>query len=555
MIRTVFAGALALAFAVAFAGCGGDSPTTPAPAPAPAPPPAPAPEPDPEPAPAPRGVPAGLAVSATGPGFIEWSWSPLEGAEGYQVQYSPDAFFTADDEVVDRTAEETSYRRENLPAGTSAHLRVRASTGAAEERLFGDWSASVSGRSPIPVPSGLAVSATGGDFIEWSWDAVEGAAGYQVQYSLDTFFTADDELVDRTGEQTSYRRENLPAGTSAHLRVRASTGAGDERLFGDWSASVPASTPAPPLGTAPPATVTGIEAEEVGSDFVLWTWDPVPRAVRYQARVFPDAGYDSYVEDDLPEPMLRVDGLEPGSAVKITVRVVVRTEEGGVAWPWSDYVVAETLPPPPRQCTDERTLAVRQSEFVLEWDGTPLRVDMIDNFPDYVTEDAVAALLGAVGLLADKIEDQLGYRIVEMGEVVPVPEGVPPNWNKDPRDYRRNCWLPRDKGQIYGFYLDGVYGSAGAQAHPRCGAFTYLRRGVERRLDTATGEWPCTEPKCSPDKSTMHELFHVLGYRHIDDDPNEGVSMSRALDDATGAPGAQAVTWSDIDALRCIFPE
>ncbi|MYC34783.1 MAG: hypothetical protein F4X64_16615 [Chloroflexi bacterium] len=324
----------------------------------------------------------------------------------------------------------------------------------------------------------------------------------------------------------------------------------------------PGPSPAPmpePEPEPEPGPVTGIKAAEVGPDFVLWTWDPVPSAVRYQARVFPEAGYDSYVEDDLPEPMLRVDGLEPGSAVKITVRVVVRTDEGGVAWPWSDYVVAETLPPPSRQCTDERARAVRHSEFVLEWDGTPLRVDMIDNFPDYVTGDAVAALLGAVGLLADKIEDQLGYRIVEMGEVVPVPEGLPPDWNKDPRDYRRNCWLPRDDGQIYGFYMDAVYDSApsaGAQAHPRCGAFTFLRPGVERRLDTGSGEWPCADLGCTYDGTTMHELFHVLGYQHIDhDDPNEGISMSRALDDSSGTPGAQSVTWSDIDALRCIFPK
>ena len=306
MIRTVFAGALALAFAVAFAGCGGDSPTTPAPGPAPAPAPAPAPEP--APAPAPRGVPAGLAVSATGPGFIEWSWSPLEGAEGYQVQFSPDAFFTADDEVVDRTAEETSYRRENLPAGTSAHLRVRASTGAGEERLFGDWSASVSGRSPIPVPSGLAVSATGGDFIEWSWDAVEGAAGYQVQYSPDARFTEEDEIVDRTPGQLSWRKEDLPYRTPGHVRVRTLVQVGFQRLSGDWSAEVPGVTDPP---SAEPGTVTGIEVADVGPDFVLWSWDPVPGAIRYQVRVHPDAG-DEWHLVQVEEPFLLVDGLEPG---------------------------------------------------------------------------------------------------------------------------------------------------------------------------------------------------------------------------------------------------
>ena len=56
----------------------------------------------------------------------------------------------------------------------------------------------------------------------------------------------------------------------------------------------------------------------------------------------------------------------------------------------------------------------------------------------------------------------------------------------------------------------------------------------------------------------MHELFHLFGFAHIDGyDPErvDGVVMSRALDDSSNWPGAQSVTWQDIDALRCIFPE
>ena len=540
MIRTVFAGALALAFAVAFAGCGGDSPTTPAPGPAPAPAPAPAPEP--APAPAPRGVPAGLAVSATGPGFIEWSWSPLEGAEGYQVQFSPDAFFTADDEVVDRTAEETSYRRENLPAGTSAHLRVRASTGAGEERLFGDWSASVSGRSPIPVPSGLAVSATGGDFIEWNWDAVEGAAGYQVQYSPDARFTEEDEIVDRTPGQLSWRKEDLPYRTLGHVRVRTLLQVGFQRLSGDWSAEVPGVTDPP---SAEPGTVTGIEVADVGPDFVLWSWDPVPGAIRYEVRVYPNGGY----EWDLvrvEEPFLLVDGLEPGAVVKIRVQAIA---DSGRGLPWSKYALAETLPPSARVCTNERELAARYSRFVSEWDGTPFRVDLIrDGFPEFVTEAGLVELLEPVGLLADKIEQQLGYRIVEKGAVISVPEGTPPGWNEDILEFGRTCPVPRERGQVHFFYLDNYFPSnpkVGAVARPDCGAFAITKYRVEQ---SSWRPYLWGGP-------VMHELFHVFGFRHIDEyDRPDGVPMSRALDDSSQTPGAQSATWEDIEMLRCIFP-
>ena len=86
--------------------------------------------------------------------------------------------------------------------------------------------------------------------------------------------------------------------------------------------------------------------------------------------------------------------------------------------------------PQPRACTNERRFAASFSDFVREWDGTPFRVDMIHNFPDVGTEADVVELLDAVGLLADKIEDQLGYRILEMGDVIPVPEGMRPGWNE-----------------------------------------------------------------------------------------------------------------------------
>ena len=57
---------------------------------------------------------------------------------------------------------------------------------------------------------------------------------------------------------------------------------------------------------------------------------------------------------------------------------------------------------------------------------------------------------------------------------------------------------------------------------------------------------------------THHEIFHVLGYIHTEDYEHNrttrGVPMSWALRGAL-APEADAVLYSDIDLLRCIFPE
>ena len=313
---------------------------------------------------------------------------------------------------------------------------------------------------------------------------------------------------------------------------------------------------APPTAPGPrpapsPVTVTGIKATELGPDFILWTWHPAEGALRYELQVYPDGGYD-WDEYDTVEPSFRVDDLTPGAAVKMRVRVG-ETASGRVSWPWSEFVLSETHPPPPRECSDERERAERQSRFILEWDGTPFRVDVVRDFPDFVTEADLEGLLGPVSLLADKIERQLGYPIVERGEVIPVPDGTPPGWNKDRSTYRRTCPLRRERGQIHFIYLDQVVdtprGQAGAVADPRCGSFSI----VKTEVGIGHG-WP--RPRHDWGGPTMHELFHVLGFAHIETNyPDRGVTMTRALDDSAATPGAQSATWADIDALRCIFSE
>lgn len=72
---------------------------------------------------------------------------------GYQVQYSPDEAFTDADELIARTLNQTSYRRENLPVATTAHLRVRSSSGTGEGSIHSAWSRHVTGMTMAPPPS------------------------------------------------------------------------------------------------------------------------------------------------------------------------------------------------------------------------------------------------------------------------------------------------------------------------------------------------------------------------------------------------------------------
>ena len=100
--------------------------------------------------------------------------------------------------------------------------------------------------TPSRVPANLRISASGEDFIEWSWDVVEGVSGYRVQFSLDEDFTEDDEIIAGAAAQNAYRRL-VASDTEPHLRVQSAFGAGDATEYSEWSAPVPGRASAAPV--------------------------------------------------------------------------------------------------------------------------------------------------------------------------------------------------------------------------------------------------------------------------------------------------------------------
>ena len=320
----------------ALVGCGGDgaAPTT-------APPPAPPPSPPAPPPPEPPATPSGLRVAASGADFIEWTWNAVEGADGYDVQFSPNEAFAEEDEIIVRTAEQISYRREGLEAGTTAHLRVRSASGTGEERITSDWSTHVSGMTEAPAPppeppatpTGLEVSDSGGDFIEWSWEPVVGALGYVVQASTDEMF--DDAILGNAETvlfdglpfttETSYTAADLEAGTTLHVRVAAAAGTPTAPLVSAFTTHATGMTPAaaPPPPEAP-ATPTDFRVSAETADSITWTWNAVAGAQGYLVQISTDEdmfeGDDQYaVRLGTSNTSYTAEDLEPGTTLHVRV--------------------------------------------------------------------------------------------------------------------------------------------------------------------------------------------------------------------------------------------
>ena len=180
------------------------------------------------------------------------------------------------------------------------------------------------------------------------------------------------------------------------------------------------------------------------------------------------------------------------------------------------------------------------------------------HFPDLVPDDFLQRELDAIGRLADQIEEQLGYRIIERGHLIDVPPGAPGGWDQDFDRYWRNNPLPRERGQILAIYLNDdndAWDGAGSpmSAHPCCGTISYNRRFFR------PPHWTESTGANSPDgEAIVHELFHLLGFKHsFDQFDLIGVEMSRGGLDRPWVRGSPIyyATWTDVDNLRCIFPE
>ena len=305
----------------------------------------------PPPPPEPPAVPSGLQVSASGDDFVEWSWNAVEGADGYEVQFSTNEMFDGA-ETIGRTAEETAYRRQPLPAGTTAFVRVRSYSGTGEDRLESGWSTHVTGTTDQPMPpatpANLQVGACGEGCLEWTWDEVEGADGYDVQYSLDDErFTDQDATAELAATETSYRLTNLAADMDVYLRVRSFAGSGADRLESGWSTHATGMTEAPP--PMAPAAPTGVEAS-AGDDFIEWNWNAVSGAEGYEVQISEDSQFTASdaTRDVAAALSFRQGDLDYDTRRYLRVRAYIGSGADRLASDWSaDATAVTSLPPPP----------------------------------------------------------------------------------------------------------------------------------------------------------------------------------------------------------------
>ena len=314
--------AVLIGFGLFVSGCGDDpAPTTPAPTPTPTPPTPPPPP----------GVPTGLQVASSGPDYIEWTWTAVEGATAYDVQMSQAAANDFTSTVNANDVTETS-RRFTVPAETTRWARVRAKSANGES----DWSDAVQGTSTavplvLTAPANVRVAEKGPNFIEWTWDVVADASAYEVQMSLnDADFSRPDETLNPEATASPKARFTVGPETTAFLRVRAVAGTGAERMEGPWS------SPASEGESDPLPAPTGLEVSSAGHDYIEWTWTEVEGATAYDVQMSQTA------ENDFTRTQLANGVTETSRRFTVPAETTrwarVRARSGNIMSDWSEPV-------------------------------------------------------------------------------------------------------------------------------------------------------------------------------------------------------------------------
>ena len=457
----------------------------PAPAPEPSPPPAPEPPPPPE-LTAPTGLKvADLTTDDRGYTWITWTWNPVPGVQEYLVGFR---FDDDETEFGDLVTEPSFTTPEGLGPGRVMHVRVRA----LRERVAGPWSEPVTGGAP-PEPTVRAVA----QIVSEPSDP----DGYQQ-------FETIRVIVDFAE----------PVGVEGSPRLAIEIG--DHVRFAEfltwWEDDWPPERPS-------------------------WGW-------RFNYSVGPDdedADGITIQPDafDLSEgAFLTRDGVEIeveiyAVAAKHLSENPVQVEPGE---PVASHAVIgrpDLTELEPRVCTDERQRARERNTrpvLVDEWDGTPFRFYFDEGIPASERADA-EHFFGVVERLSERIEDQLGYSILEVAGWIPEVKRGFRVGHMDVED----CVGVRPGG-IVGTVIPFEERYAAARAY--CGVIYWTQNDID--------SW---------DSTLAHEVFHLFGFGHsLTTHPQEawqgGIPMSVRLTAEPLGPRDLGVTFEDVDAVGCVFP-
>jgi hypothetical protein len=215
---------------------------------------------------------------------IDLSWNAIAGATGYDIEING--------KVIDN-GNSTSYQLSNITAGTSYKFRIRAKSASGTA----DWSELITKTALDVISSDSIKAVVTGTSVNLSWNAVLGAAGYDIE--------VDGTVIDN-GNSTTYDAVGLETGVTHVYRVRAK----NADTIGQWSNAVTKTTLDAIKNVSAIVTDTSVKL----------SWESINGATGYDVEV------DGTVIDNGNITEYKADNLKAGSIH--TYKIRPKTDKG-----------------------------------------------------------------------------------------------------------------------------------------------------------------------------------------------------------------------------------
>ena len=174
-------------------------------------------------------IPVISAVKNASYNTLRVEWPAVAGATGYQVYRNTvkDGEYTLISELTDGAA--TSYSDATCEIGKVYYYYIKACQTIEEEKIYGDASSVVSGRT-TPNRVGLSgQSSDGNTKVSLSWKKVSGAQGYEVYKNNKLVKTIDN------ADTITWSESGLAKDAESNYKVRAYCIVNNEKIFGSYS--------------------------------------------------------------------------------------------------------------------------------------------------------------------------------------------------------------------------------------------------------------------------------------------------------------------------------
>ena len=199
------------------------------------------------------------------------------------------------------------YENDYLNAGeeimSATNSRKEAHT---YEDCFAKWIPAIASESYTPAdedlrqltapdaPANIETTPVDEETATVTWDAVPGAAGYEVVLYQDASYQEVWNQLSRTADQLSASLINLEQGETRYLAIRTVASVNGQEAYSDWVRF--SYTHTEDTASQKPAAPTNFRTVPAGGDKAQTTWDPVDGATVYDTCLYTDSTYTQVID-------------------------------------------------------------------------------------------------------------------------------------------------------------------------------------------------------------------------------------------------------------------